>query len=228
MKKILLKSLLVSFGLFFIPLIQTAIPREGFGHMGTGPTTEQHHDSPENRLSQEALQMRLAEGQRLLTQKHLTQDPLLPHLKIDNPEGTSLLLIPKGRDATTEELAALERERVHRFTLSPAKAYAADHHTPLDAIRTKIIQHLTNELAAIKSKLAPEEIKNREMVIKFFDKAGELTRENLIRFHTIYKKLAEWDRASELTLTPEEQKEMKLFLQSIITTYCAKHQTVAQ
>ena len=172
--------------------------------------------------------------QRLLTQKHLTQDPLPPHVKQGNAEGTSLLLVPAGRDTatdkdlTTEQLKALKTEEHHGFTRTPSSttSHPADHHGLPGHVRTTIIQHLKNELTTIRKTLTDEQIKNREMVIEFFGKAGELTKENLKEFHNIYKKLTEWKEGTELTLTPEEQKEMKLFLQSLISTYCSKRQSV--
>lgn len=243
MKRMFLKSLLLSLMFFRAPYLQTGEPGT-FGHISepelpsTGLITNHTH-LPEEHLSEEALRLehiqQAEDLQRLLTQKHLTQDPLLPHvIKQGNAEGTSLLLVPAGKDTTTDddltakERAALKAEELHSFntTASTDTEHLTNHHTPLNFIRTKIIQHLTNELATIKSKLTTEQIKNREMVIKFFDKAGELTKENLKEFHTIYEKLAQWKEGTELTLTPDEQKKMKLFLQSIVTTYCVKHQTI--
>jgi len=151
-----------------------------------------------------------------------------PHIEL-NSRTSVTTSNPSSLDTLTEEeRAALKAREHHAFAHAPTSS-TAEHPTDLQLqlnfIRTKIVSHLSQELTLIKSKLTSEQIKNREMVIKFFDKAGELTEETLKTFRPLYKKLAEWDEKSNLNLTATEEKEMKLFLQSIITTYCTSHQS---
>ena len=230
--KMFLKSLLVSFGLLFSPVIQTNEPR--VEHINPD------QNQPESYTALRLEHLRLAQ-QAKHSQNRPTSD-LLPHQtqKLTAPlhKGDGPTIITSNDELTAEERAALnaaeERaalnaEEHHSFiheTTPLSTTHITDHHAQLNFIRTKIIQHLTNELSTIKLKLTAEQIKSREMVIKFFDKAGELTTEGLAKFHNIYKKLAKWEKGTELTLTPEEQKEMKLFLQNLVTTYCTKHQTL--
>ena len=237
--KMFLKSLLVSFGLLFSPVIQTIEPRvEHINPDQAQPKSYAAKALQLERLAQQAEHSQLAQ-QAAHSQNHSTSD-LPHHLKLTAPlhKGDGPTIITSNDELTAEERAALnaaeERaalnaEEHHSFiheTTPLSTTHITDHHAQLNFIRTKIIQHLTNELSTIKSKLTAEQIKNREMVIKFFDKAGELTTEGLVKFHNIYKKLAKLKEGTELTLTPEEQKEMKFFLQSLIRTYCVKHQTL--
>ena len=231
--KMFLKSLLVSFGLLFSPVIQTGDHTEPREHQAqeesyTALRLDQQAEALQlERLAQQAEYLRLERlaqqgehSQNHSISAHHTQEPITLLHKGDGHTITS-------NDGLTaaEERAALNAKE-HLSFIHESTTHITDHHAQLNFIRTKIIQHLTNELSTIKSKLTAEQIKNREMVIKFFDKAGELTTEGLAKFHNIYKKLAKWEKGTELTLTPEEQKEMKLFLQSLIRTYCVKHQTL--
>ncbi len=232
------KSTLALCGLLFVPLVQTAERGEGFGHRvelghSTDPVTDQRGIEEQYYAAEEALRLEHAQQAKGL-QKHLTQDLdlLVPSFKQGDAEG---VLRSTVRDTTmddnltVEEREALKAIKHHNLnaTTSTNSEHLTNYHTPLNLIRTKIIQHLANEFTAIKETLTAEQIKNREMVIKFFDKAGELTEENLKKFRNVYEKLAEWKEGTELTLTIDEQKEMKLFLQSIISTYCTNHRSEA-
>ena len=235
MKKMFLRSLLISLGLLFVPFVQTGEPRESFGHMGepghvTDPTIDQARIAADLDAA-EAL--RLERIQQQVRAPHHTEDHIGIHQKPKTPGETTQITADKGTASddslTDEELAALKAAEHYSFNdtkTSPGSDHLADHPTQLNSIRPNIIQHLKNELAIIREKLSPEQIKNREMVIEFFHKAGELTEENLVRFHNVYEKLNKLEEGTELTLTPEEQKEMKLFLQSLISTYCTTRQSV--
>ena len=238
MKRMFLKSLLLSLMFFCTPYLQTGEPGT-FGHISepelpsTGLITNHTH-LPEEHLSEETLRLEHIQEEELkLRTPHHAQLPLHDQDPLKRPVLTqpSDITIENTLDATLtdEELTAvIETEHLTVSKTHPTDpTHLTNHHAQLNFIRKKIIQHLTNELIKVKEKLTPEQIKNREMVIKFFDKAGELPEENVVKFRTIYKKLAEWDGKSELTLTINEQKEMKLFLQSIVTTYCTKRQSEA-
>jgi hypothetical protein len=190
----------------------------------TGPIMDDYL-LPKEHLPKDRLQLEHSK-QVNNEQKYLTQNPLMPHIKA-NIEEASLQLTERkdpttDKDLTIEQLKFLTAKKHQNFnsTISLDTAHTTDHHAKLNFIRPKIVQHLTNELASVTSKLTDEQIENRKMIINFFDKAGELTEESLKASHNIYRKLAEWDGKSELSLTPQDQKEIKLFLQSIISTYC--------
>jgi hypothetical protein len=112
---------------------------------------------------------------------------------------------------TTKELAALKVGEHHTFA-HESPSSLSDHSTnlqpQLNFIRHKITNHLTAELMAVKEQLTTDQIKNREMVIKFFEKAGTLTPENLETFRPLYKKLAEWDGKSTLGPIPKLGKSI--------------------
>lgn len=242
MKKYFFKTLLVVGGLVSIEFVRPGEPLvEHITLAEPSPThpLSDHRQQEENQHLAEALRLKNIQEKEshLPTQHPLPKEPLsttsAPHPRIDTTLSTKRI----AKDiASTDTLTEKERETLklldqHTFTHASPSAdivHSADPQPQLNFIRPKIVRHLAQELSKLKEKLSPEQIKNREMVIKFFNKAGELTQENLEAFRPLYKKLAEWDETSELTLTSEEQKEMKRFLQSIITTYCANHQTTKE
>ncbi len=238
MKKTFVRSLLIS-GLLFTPFIQSG--ERGFHTVEPEHVTDPLTNQPritEDQNAAEALRLKIdqeeADEERLLaSQEHHTKSPLATNSQLHTSGDINQVTVVgentiSNTNLSAKELAALKATEHHSFTSttpSLTSEHPVDHHTPLNLIRPKIIRHLSNELITIKEKLTAEQIKSREMVIKFFDKAGELTKENLATFRTVYKKLAEWDGKSDFILTANEQKEMKLFLQSIISTYCTKRQT---
>jgi hypothetical protein len=236
MKKMFLKALFISFGLLFIPFVQTMEPRifnPGIeAERLTGPTIDQAHITEENNpagIVRLKINQEEAAQQKLRTPPHAETPP--------NPKTPGeTTLIParttSDNELTAEDLTALKATEHHGFshtTTSPDPDHITDLPTQLiNRIRPKIVLHLKNELINLKETLTAEQVKNREMVIEFFHKTGELTEENLVKFHNIYTKLTEWKEGTQLALTPDEQKEMKLFLQSIVTAYCTNRQTTAK